>query len=76
MTQVDRAAAAEGIGRHVAWWAEHATDQQFMPAGNVWLNQRRWEDEEPRSATVLKAVANDPIERYRQRKAAAAGGQT
>jgi hypothetical protein len=78
MTAAERLAAMLVIQTHVAWWIEHATDERFIPAGNVWLNQRRWEDEEPRSATVLSAVPNDPIERVRQKRAAAraVGDQT
>ena len=49
MTVAEREAAVDGIVRHHAWWLEHGTDEQFIPAGNVWLNQRRWEDDEPRS---------------------------
>lgn len=56
MTKADRVDAFEAIRRHAAWWAEHGTDATFIPAGNVWLNQRRWEDDEPRSATPLTVV--------------------
>ena len=57
MKKAEKADAVAGIVRHVAWWGEHETDPTFIPAGNVWLNQRRWEDDEPRSAVPLKAVA-------------------
>lgn len=77
MTAKERIEAVDAIERHVAWWTEHSTDEQFIPAGNVWLNQRRWEDEQPRSGTVLAAVpTNDWVARSKARRAALAGGQT
>ncbi len=56
MRAADRRDAFTGIERHAAWWATNETDLTFIPAGNVWLNQRRWEDDEPRSATPLTVV--------------------
>jgi len=77
MTAAERVDALDAIRRHAAWWIEHDTDEQFVPAGNVWLNQRRWEDEQPRSATVLTAVpANDWIARSMARRATYPGNQT
>jgi hypothetical protein len=48
MTLADRDAAVDGILRHVAHWSRVGTASKFIPAGSVWLNQRRWEDDEPR----------------------------
>lgn len=56
MTIADRLAAMLVIPMHVAWWNEHETAEQFIPAGDVWLNQRRWEDEQPR-VRALQTVA-------------------
>jgi len=74
MTRADRAAAIEGIQRHVAWWVEHGTEPQFIPASIVWLHQRRWEDDEPRQR--LQAVDTDKVLRSRQRRAARAAIQS
>jgi len=52
MTAAERRDAHAGIARHNGWWAERATDAQFIPAASVWLNQRRWEDDEPRSTPI------------------------
>jgi hypothetical protein len=70
MIAADRAEAVEAIRRHAAWWIEHDTDEQFIPSGNVWLNQRRWEDEQPRSATLTAVPTNDWIARSKARRAA------
>ena len=76
MTAAERLAAMLAIEQHNAWWVEHETDEQFIPAGNVWLNQRRWEDEQPRSASLTQPTSI--MDRVRQKRAAAraAGGQT
>lgn len=75
MTAADRLAAIEGIKRHAAWWAEHGTERQFIPAMSVWLNGRRWEEDEPRTATPLHAVPSW-IEQSKARRAALGGTQT
>ena len=69
MTADERVLAVEGIRRHVDWWVEHTTDAQFIPTGNVWLNQRRWEDEEPRSRLVPVGKPS-LVERARARRTA------
>ena len=37
---------AAGLSKWMASW----TDRQFIPYPATWLNQRRWEDEPPKSA--------------------------
>lgn len=70
MTLGERVQAVGAIERHVAWWTEHATDEQFIPAGNVWLNQRRWEDDEPRSNGGIVRPPTSMMDRVRARLAA------
>ena len=71
MTAADRVDAIAMIERHAAWWVEHETEPKFVPQMDTWLNQRRWEEDEPRSATVLTAVpTNDWIARSKARLAA------
>jgi hypothetical protein len=74
MTKAEREAAVDGVARHVLWWTDHDTDEQFIPAGNVWLNQRRWEDDEPRS--VKAVAAPSMIERVRAKMEAERRTQT
>lgn len=66
----DRRAAEAGLDKHLAWWAEHGTEVRFIPAGSVWLNQRRWEDDEPRTRTVEAPRPTSMMERVRLRRAA------
>jgi hypothetical protein len=61
MKRAEKREAMFAIQRHIGWWKEHETDPTFIPCGNVWLNQRRWEDTEPRSAVPLKAVAGSTM---------------
>jgi hypothetical protein len=35
----------EALDRHKDYWLTTGTEMQFIPAPNVWLNKRRWEDE-------------------------------
>jgi len=49
MPVAERLAAMLMIPTHAAWWAEHHTELRFIPDGVVWLNKRRWEDDQPKA---------------------------
>lgn len=42
------------LERHKNYWLTMGTEMQFIPAPNVWLNKRRWEDELPDVTTQTK----------------------
>lgn len=45
-------AIATGLAKWVEFWNADRTEQRFIPHPATWLNQRRWEDDPPPTATV------------------------
>jgi hypothetical protein len=65
LSRPDRVDAMTGMRRHVDLLLQHPGVYVF-PAGSVWLNKRRWRDDEPKRPPAPKETARlvtNPIER-------------
>lgn len=74
LTHQDRRDALDGARRHSALIMANP-GVYVLPAADVWLRNRRWEDEEPRKPPTAAAPTNDWVARSKARRAAL-GGQT
>jgi hypothetical protein len=45
LSKLDRASALAGLLKYVEYWWREKTEIRFIPAPDVWINKRKWEDD-------------------------------